>query len=44
MSRSSLLYAAVAVVSCVTVGWLASLVLPRPACSLEGLTIDTLGP
>jgi SSS family transporter len=39
---SGLLYAAVAVLSCVTVGWLASLVLPRPAASLEGLTIYTL--
>jgi Na+/proline symporter len=42
-SLSGLLYAAVAVVSCVAVGWLASLVLPRPASSLEGLTIYTLG-
>ena len=39
---SGLLYAAIAVTSCVGVGWLASLALPRPEGSLEGLTIYTL--
>jgi SSS family solute:Na+ symporter len=40
---SGLLYATVAVVSCVTVGWFASLVLPRSTRPLDGLTIHTVG-
>ncbi len=39
---SGLLYAAIGIVSCMAIGWLASLVLPRPARSIEGLTIHTL--
>jgi Na+/proline symporter len=39
---SGLLYAAIGIVSCMAIGWLASLVLPRPARSIEGLTIYTL--
>ena len=39
---SGLLYAALGIVSCMAIGWLASLALPRPARSIEGLTIHTL--
>ena len=39
---SGLLYAAIGIVSCMAIGWLASLALPRPARSIEGLTIHTL--
>ena len=41
---SGLLYAAVGMVTCVVVGYVASVVLPAPARRLEGLTIHTLSP
>ena len=39
LAATVLLYAGIGVITCVAVGWLASLVLPSEAKSIEGLTV-----